>query len=82
MAAMTKEEREASIKGGLRAERNRANLSQKAVSEATGFNPSTISNWEQGAGSIGFEEAFALADLYGVSLDELAGRRWPGKGVA
>lgn len=75
--ALTKEEREASIKGGLRAERNRANLTQKEVSELTGFNPSTLSNWEQGAGSIGFEEAFCLADLYGVSLDHLAGRPWP-----
>ena len=75
--ALTKEEREASIKGGLRAERNRANLTQKEVSELTGFNTSTISNWEKGAGSIGFEEAFCLADLYGVSLDFLAGRTWP-----
>ena len=82
MAATTKEEREARIKGGLRAERNRANLTQKDVSVATGFNTSTISNWEQGAGSIGFEEAFCLADLYGVSLDQLAGRTWSPQGVA
>ena len=71
---LTKEERERRIKGGLRAERNRVDLSQKQVSDLTGYNTSTISNWEKGAGSIGFEEAYALADLYGVSLDQLAGR--------
>ena len=75
--ALTKEQREACIKGGLRAERNRADLTQKEVSDITGFNPSTLSNWEKGAGSIGFEEAFCLADLYGVSLDQLAGRTFP-----
>ena len=66
--------REQTIKGGLRAERNRANISQADCAEAIGAHRGTISAWEQGTGSIGLEEAWRLADLYGITLDQLAGR--------
>ena len=62
------------IKGGLRAERNRVNLSQAALGAAIHVPQSTISNWEKGDGSIGFEEALRLAEYYGITLDQLAGR--------
>ena len=61
------------IAGGLRAERNRAKLSQKEVADAIGANPSTVSAWENRAG-ISLEDACKLADLYGISTDKLAGR--------
>ena len=68
------ERREQTIKGGLRAERNRANISQADCAAAIGANRATLSAWEQGAGSIGLEEAWRLADLFGITLDQLAGR--------
>ena len=61
------------IAGGLRAERNRANLSQKDVADAIGANASTVSAWENRAG-VSLEDAWKLANLYGISLDRLAGR--------
>lgn len=72
---LTREQREERIKGGLRAERGRMGISQAELSRATGVNASTISGWESGNGSIGFEEAWMLADLYGIPLDQLAGRK-------
>lgn len=72
------ERREQSIKGGLRAERNRVNISQADCAAAIGANRATVSSWEQGAGSIGLEEAWRLADLFGITLDQLAGRSLTG----
>lgn len=34
----------------------------------------TVSNWEKGLNSIPVPKLWALADYYGLSLDELAGR--------
>jgi len=69
-----KEEREQSIKRGLRVERARVGVSQVELCAAIGVNPSTYSGWETSAGSIGFEEAWRIADVYGIPLDQLAGR--------
>lgn len=63
----------ATIAGGLRAERNRAKLSQRDVADAIGANASTVSAWENRAG-VSLEDAWKLADLYHVSIDKLAGR--------
>ena len=41
--------------------------------EAIGANQSTVGMWEQRAG-VSLEDAWKLADYYGISLDELAGR--------
>lgn len=62
-----------SIAANLRGERAKLHASQREVAEMVGANPSTLSNWEI-SGCIGFEDAWKLADLYGVSLDALAGR--------
>lgn len=61
------------IAGELRAHRAKADISQSELANKTGFNQSTIGMWEQRAG-ISLENAWKLADFYGVSLDELAGR--------
>ena len=64
------------ISGGLRAQRARVNISQKKLAETIGFNPATVSAWENRAG-ISLEDAWKLANYYGISLDELAGRKFP-----
>lgn len=61
------------IAGELRAHRAKKNVTQREVAEAVGANPSTVGMWEQRAG-VSLEDAWRLADYYGVSLDELAGR--------
>lgn len=67
-----------SIAAGLRAQRAIKNVSQREAAKAIGSNQSTLSGWENNAG-IGLEDAWAAADYYDCSLDELAGRPWPPK---
>lgn len=65
------------IKGQLRAYRAMADLKQKDLANAIGVNPSTMSHWESGDGQIDLEKAWRIADFYGISLDQLAGRIAP-----
>lgn len=58
----------------LRANRARKGASQAEVAAAIEANPSTVSAWENRAG-ISLEDSWKLADFYGISLDELAGRK-------
>lgn len=69
-------QRSDSIAAGLRAQRAIKNVSQREATKAIGANQSTLSGWENNAG-IGLEDAWAAADYYGCSLDDLAGRPWP-----
>lgn len=62
------------IAGELRAHRARKDVTQREVAEAIGANQSTVGMWEQRAG-VSLEDAWKLADYYGISLDELAGRK-------
>ncbi len=66
------------IAGELRAHRAKKHVSQREVAEAIGANTSTVCAWENRAG-YSIEDACKLADYYGVSLDELAGRTEEGK---
>ena len=72
---MRRRERNEVTAANLRALRARKNVSQSVVAEAIGVNASTLGIWEQGGG-ISFEAAQKLADYYGVSLGELAGRTY------
>lgn len=63
------------IAGRLRAFRAQADETQRAVADAIGVNKGTLSAWER-RGGIGLADAWRLADHYGVTLDELAGRRF------
>jgi transcriptional regulator with XRE-family HTH domain len=56
---------------GVRAERR---LNQADIATALGKNQKTIANWENGDSFPTLDIACKLADLYGVSLDRLAGR--------
>jgi len=75
--ATTEDQRNKSIKGSLIVERKNRGLTQAALADQIGASPSTVSAWETGDGSIGLEEAWAIADRYGISLDQLAGRQAP-----
>ncbi len=55
----------------LRLERG---LQQKAVAASLHISPSTYSNYENGVFLPDLETLLLLADLFGVSLDMLAGR--------
>lgn len=72
--AITTTQRVKSIVGSLRTERNGHGFTQKSLAETIGVNESTVTGWEGNGGSIGLEEAWRIADLYGISLDQLAGR--------
>lgn len=81
MAVKDKERRER-IAGELRAHRAKAQLSQEQVGAVCDVDKSSIGKYEQGVAGISYEAMWDLADLYGVSLDELGGREWPPKEVA
>lgn len=62
------------IAGSIRAQRARLHVKQKEVAEAIEVNQATVSTWEN-RGCITLENAWKLADYYGISIDELAGRK-------
>ena len=57
---------------GLRAERR---LTQAEVADLIGCSQGTIVNYEDGKRSMSIGYAMLLADLYGVTLDDLVGRK-------
>ena len=75
-------QRTKTIKGSLAYERKQAGLTQRQAAEEIGADPSSRGSWELGDGAIGFEQAWRLADLYGISLDQLAGRQFSTEEVA
>ena len=64
------------IKGSLAYERKQAGYTQREAAERIGADPGSLGSWELGDGAVGFEQAWRLADLYGISLDQLAGRQF------
>ena len=62
------------IAAELRAHRARKGETQREVADAIGINESTLCAWEN-RGGIGLDDAWNLADHYGVSIDALAGRK-------
>lgn len=53
--------------------RKKNGYSQQEVAEKITVTRQTISNWETGQGAPPLDKAAELAQLYGISLDELAG---------
>ena len=74
MQTTPKEQVRKSICGSLRFERTEHGHTQRSLAEALGMNPSTIGAWENNSGAIGLDDAWQVADVYGISLDQLAGR--------
>lgn len=62
------------IAANLRAERARKDWSRLQLSAKTGIAETMIAKYEHGAARIPLENAWKLADVFGVSLDALCGR--------
>lgn len=78
MAVKDRQRREA-IASELRAHRARAQMTQKQVAEVCEMDETSIGKYEQGVAGISYETMWDLADLYGVSLDEMGGRVFAGR---
>lgn len=63
----------------LRGKRAEAAMSQEAVADAIGMTSSAVSRVEKAESGLRMETAWALADLYGCTLDELVGRQTAAK---
>lgn len=59
----------------LREERDKKQWTQPQMAEMLGIDPTTLAKIEKGRRSVRIVEAVAMADLLGVSLDRLLGRR-------
>ena len=58
----------------IKALRQQAQLSQEALADRIYVSRQTISNWENNNIQPSVEMAVAIADFFGVSLDDLLGR--------
>lgn len=58
-------------------ERVTRRMSKKELGDAIGVTDQTISNYEDGRFSPDLPKAVAMADLFGMSLDDLFGRKIP-----
>lgn len=62
------------LASNLRGFRARKRMTQSEVASAIGVTTQTIANYEDGKPGMSYENAWALADLYGVTLSALGGR--------
>lgn len=58
----------------LRSFRKAHRLTQEELANKIGQTPRVVSAWERGETSITLSDAAVIADVFGCSLDELAGR--------
>jgi transcriptional regulator with XRE-family HTH domain len=65
----------------LRAAREKTGLTQHAAATAIGSSTASLGAWERGSATPTIHRAFALADLYGTTLDELVGYPKPPQGT-
>ncbi len=65
------------LAANLRGYRARTRMTQEEVAKKIGVNTNTIVNYENGINPPSYETAWKLADLYGVTLDQLGGRKSP-----
>jgi transcriptional regulator with XRE-family HTH domain len=59
----------------LKYHRESNGLSQTQLAKATGVSQQKLSYYESGKHSPSIEDCILLADFYGISLDELVGRK-------
>lgn len=74
MARKIDQARRDGIAAKLRGLRGEANMSQAQVADVVKVDKASIGKYEQGVSCMSFETAWDMADLYGVTLDELGGR--------
>ena len=65
------------LASNLRALRARKNVSQDEVADALHVDRKSVGNWESGATRPNLAAAWAIADYYGVTLDDLLSRTVP-----
>lgn len=63
------------VAGCLRAERARRKMNLCELSEASGIPVTTLQTYEQGKNVMSLENAWAIADVFGMDMDDLFGRR-------
>lgn len=61
----------------IREYRLKSKLDQKEVAAMLGVTDGAVSNWERGTRMPDFAQAIKLSEIFGCSLDELAGRETP-----
>ena len=61
---------------GLKEARKKAGCTQQQASDESGVALGTLRRWEQGVNEPDIDSIIKLADLYGVSTDELLGSRF------
>lgn len=61
------------IAAGIRSQRAKAHETQKELAEAIHVTQTTLSTWEN-EGCASTHGIWAIADHYGISMDELVGR--------
>ena len=76
MGEIKKLVRRESIAAGLRSRRAIKKVTQREAAEEIGITQTSLSSYENNGG-ISIEDAWAAADYYKCSLDDLAGRIWP-----
>lgn len=59
------------VAANLRAERARTRLSQRQVAQLVGCSQGALQKWEAGECVPTMESMYALAELYGVTMDSL-----------
>lgn len=62
--------------------RERKGMTQQEVADALGIKKPRYGDWERETREINLRDAIRLAELFGCSLDELAGRPWPTQGLS
>lgn len=60
----------------LKYQREIRGLSQSELARATGLKQQMISHWEANKSAPSIDVVVALANFYGISIDELIGRRF------
>lgn len=58
----------------LRTLRKRSGLTQEQLASRISVSARMVSSWERGEVGLGLDDACLIADFFGVTLDELAGR--------
>lgn len=59
----------------LKYQRERANLSQHQLAKEVGVSQANICRWEKGDVLPNIDACVKLAEFYGITLDELIGRK-------
>ena len=66
----------------IKAMRDRAGLTQAQTAEALGVTKKRYINWEHEEREINLRDAIRLTELFGCTLDELAGREMPKSAIS